>query len=125
MSFLGSQWVAKKQVKRLPEKEFIALFALMMSLTALSMDSMLPAFPNIAQALAIEDYQQTQWIVSVMIFGMVFGEIFFGPLSDAIGRKKSVLLGIGIYIVGSIIALSASSIEVFLIGRMVQGFGVA
>lgn len=125
MSFLGSQWVAEKQVKRLPEKEFIALFALMMSLTALSMDSMLPAFPNIAQALAIEDYQQTQWIVSVMIFGMVFGEIFFGPLSDAIGRKKSVLLGIGIYIVGSIIALSASSIEVFLIGRMVQGFGVA
>lgn len=125
MSFLGSQWVAEKQVKRLPEKEFIALFALMMSLTALSMDSMLPAFPNIAQALAIEDYQQTQWIVSVMIFGMVFGEIFFGPLSDAIGRKKSVLLGIGIYIIGSIIALSASSIEVFLIGRMVQGFGVA
>ena len=96
MSLLGSQWIAEKQVKWLPEKEFIALFALMMSLTALSMDAMLPAFPNIAEALAIEDYQKTQWIVSAMIFGMVFGEILFGPLSDAIGRKKRMLLGIGI-----------------------------
>jgi DHA1 family bicyclomycin/chloramphenicol resistance-like MFS transporter len=109
----------------LPEKEFIALFALMMSLTALSMDSMLPAFPNIATSLGIEDYQKTQWIVSAMIFGMMFGEIIFGPLSDAIGRKKCILIGIGIYIGGSVIALSASSIEVFLLGRVIQGFGVS
>ena len=50
---------------------------------------MLPAFPQIAASLAIVDYQQTQWIVSAMILGMVFGEIVFGPLSDAIGRKKA------------------------------------
>ncbi|MBU2239492.1 MAG: multidrug effflux MFS transporter [Gammaproteobacteria bacterium] len=109
----------------MPERELVALFALMMSLTALSMDAMLPAFPNIAESLAIVDYQKTQWIVSAMILGMVFGEILFGPLSDAIGRKKSILLGISIYIIGSVVALSASSIEVFLLGRMIQGFGVA
>ena len=114
-----------RSIKRLPEKELVALFALMMSLTALSMDSMLPAFPYIAEALAIEDYQKTQWIVSALIFGMVFGEIVFGPLSDAIGRKKSILIGICIYIVGSLVALSASSLTEFLIGRMIQGFGVA
>lgn len=114
-----------KPIKRLPEKELVALFALMMSLTALSMDSMLPAFPYIAEALAIKDYQKTQWIVSALIFGMVFGEIVFGPVSDAIGRKKSIVIGICIYIIGSLIALSASSLTVFLIGRMIQGFGVA
>ncbi|NLQ18527.1 multidrug effflux MFS transporter [Marinomonas sp. M1K-6] len=97
----------------------------MMSLTALSMDAMLPAFPFIAESLAIVDYQQTQWIVSAMILGMVFGEIVFGPLSDAIGRKKSILIGISIYVAGSVIALLASSIEMFLLGRMIQGFGVA
>jgi DHA1 family bicyclomycin/chloramphenicol resistance-like MFS transporter len=125
MSLLNSQPTTGAQVKRLAEKELVALFALMMSLTALSMDAMLPAFPNIAESLAIVDYQKTQWIVSAMILGMVFGEIFFGPLSDAIGRKKSILLGISIYIIGSVVALSASSIEVFLLGRMIQGFGVA
>jgi MFS transporter, DHA1 family, multidrug resistance protein len=122
---LSDAQVADKPQRRLAEKEFIALFALMMSLTALSMDAMLPAFPQIAASLAIVDYQQTQWIVSAMILGMVFGEIIFGPLSDAIGRKKSILIGISIYIIGSVIALSASSIEVFLLGRMIQGLGVA
>lgn len=117
--------VIENSIRRLPEKELVALFALMMSLTALSMDSMLPAFPYIAEALAIKDYQKTQWIVSALIFGMVFGEIIFGPVSDAIGRKKSILIGIGVYILGSLIALSASSLTMFLIGRMVQGFGVA
>lgn len=116
---------SKSLKRKLPEKEFIALFALMMSLTALSMDAMLPAFPLIAESLAIVDYQQTQWIVSAMILGMVFGEIIFGPLSDAIGRKKSILIGISIYILGSVVALLASSIEVFLLGRMIQGLGVA
>ncbi|MGO2512905.1 multidrug effflux MFS transporter [Marinomonas polaris] len=125
MSLLDSQPTNDTQVKRLAERELVALFALMMSLTALSMDAMLPAFPNIAESLAIVDYQKTQWIVSAMILGMVFGEILFGPLSDAIGRKKSILLGISIYIIGSVVALSASSIEVFLLGRMIQGFGVA
>lgn len=117
--------ITDKSIKRLPEKELVALFALMMSLTALSMDAMLPAFPNIAEALAIDDYQKTQWIVSAMIFGMVFGEIIFGPVSDAIGRKRSIVLGISIYVIGSVIALSASSLTVFLIGRMIQGAGVA
>ena len=78
MSLLNSQQTIETQVKRLPERELVALFALMMSLTALSMDAMLPAFPNIAESLAIVDYQKTQWIVSAMILGMVFGEILFG-----------------------------------------------
>lgn len=116
---------SKKLPETLPEKEFIALFALMISLSALSVDSMLPAFPHIAESLAVDDYQKTQWIVSVMIFGMAFGEILFGPLSDAIGRKKSILIGVGIYIVGTLIAVFATSLSVFLVGRFIQGLGVS
>lgn len=125
MSLSHSPQSTELPIKRLAEKELVALFALMMSLTALSMDAMLPAFPFIAESLAVVDYQKTQWIVSAMILGMVFGEIFFGPLSDAIGRKKSILLGICVYLIGSVVALLASSIEMFLLGRMIQGFGVA
>lgn len=125
MSLFHSPQSTELPIKRLAEKELVALFALMMSLTALSMDAMLPAFPFIAESLAVVDYQKTQWIVSAMILGMVFGEIFFGPLSDAIGRKKSILLGICVYLIGSVVALLASSIEMFLLGRMIQGFGVA
>ena len=112
-------------LKRLPEKEFIALFALMMSLTALSMDAVLPAFPDITQAFNITDYHQTQWIVSGLVFGMVFGEIIFGPLSDAIGRRKTILIGVSIYLLGTVIAMTAQSLPILLLGRVVQGIGVA
>ena len=122
MAILGKCFAVKKQ---LPEKEFIVLFAILTSLTALSIDAMLPAFPDISRDLQITDYQHTQWIISALIFGMMFGEIIFGPLSDAIGRKSSILLGVAIYLLGTIMALCADSLWMLLTGRVVQGFGVA
>lgn len=111
--------------KALSEKEFIALFATIISLTALSMDAVLPAFRDMAQSLALVDVTQIQWVVSALIAGMVFGELVFGPVSDVIGRKNSILTGVAIYIVGSLIAMSAHTLEVLLLGRFVQGLGVA
>ncbi|MGO3408158.1 multidrug effflux MFS transporter [Marinomonas sp.] len=111
--------------KRLPEKEFIVLFALMTSLTALTMDAVLPAFPSITDAFNIADYHQTQWIVTGLVFGMVFGEIIFGPLSDAIGRRKTILIGISVYALGTVIAMTAQSLPILLLGRVIQGIGVA
>lgn len=112
-------------IKALSEKEFIALFATIISLTALSMDAVLPAFRDMAISLSLVDVTQIQWVVSALIAGMVFGELVFGPVSDVIGRKNSILIGVAIYIVGSLIAMSAHTLEVLLLGRFVQGLGVA
>lgn len=111
--------------KALSEKEFIALFSLMMSLTALSMDAVLPAFRYMAETLQVSDVTRMQWVVSALIGGMVLGELLFGPLSDAIGRKKSILIGVMIYLIGTVVAMSASSLETLLLGRIIQGFGVS
>ncbi|WP_305858098.1 multidrug effflux MFS transporter [Balneatrix alpica] len=109
----------------LSTREFIALFALMMSLTAMSIDAILPALPAIATDLAIDDANSVQLTISMLIFGMAFGEILFGPLSDAIGRKKAIYLGIAIYCLGSLLAIFAHSLEMLLLGRVVQGLGVS
>src|SRR3546814_934955 len=60
--------------------EFVALFSLTTSLTALSIDAMLPALRDIGTALAVAEANDTQLIVGLFILGMVFGEIVFGPL---------------------------------------------
>ena len=112
-------------VKAIKLPEFVALFALMTSLTALSIDAMLPALPEIAQNLSVTNANDTQLVVSMFILGMVFGESVFGPISDAIGRKKTILIGIAIYCCGAVLAMTAQSMTLLLVGRIVQGIGVS
>lgn len=95
------------------------------ALTALSIDALLPAFGAIARALVIENTNNTQLIITIFVFGMVFGEIIFGPLSDATGRKKAILIGLTVYVCGTLIALFANSLETLLLARLIQGIGVA
>jgi DHA1 family bicyclomycin/chloramphenicol resistance-like MFS transporter len=110
---------------RLSTPEFVALLSLTTSLTALSIDAILPALRDLGTALAVANARDTQLVVILFIFGMVFGEIFFGPLSDAIGRKKAILLGLAIFGLGAVVAMAADSLEQVLVGRIIQGIGCA
>ena len=105
--------------------EFIALISLITSLTAVSIDAMLPALRVIATDLNVAEANNIQLIVSLFILGMVFGELIFGPLSDAIGRKRAILAGLAVYAAGTLLAMTATSLEQILIGRIIQGIGVS
>lgn len=105
--------------------EFVALMALMTSLVAMSIDTMLPALPHIAQDLGVTELARTQMIISFLILGMGVGQLFFGPLSDSIGRKPCILMGLTCFVIGSLISMMAQSLEWMLIGRLAQGFGVS
>ncbi len=105
--------------------EFVVLFSLVTSLTALRIDAMLPALQDMGTALAVTDPKDTQLIVTLFILGLVFGEIFFGPLSDAYGRKRMIQIGLLIFAVGTLVAMTADSLEQVLIGRIIQGIGGA
>lgn len=106
-------------------KEFIALFAALMALTALSIDILLPAFPAIQNDFGVQDGRDLQLLITVFIFGMVFGELIFGPLSDERGRKPALLIGLCLYIIGTIMAVWAETFASLLIARCLQGLGVA
>lgn len=106
-------------------RERIVLYALLTSLTAISIDSLLPGLRAIGVAVGTAPPLSTQHIVTLFILGMVFGELFLGPISDAIGRKRALVLGLVIYAVGTLIALLAQSLEAVILGRIIQGAGVA
>lgn len=105
--------------------EFIARIALITSLTALSIDTMLPALPAIGESLQVQDSNNLPLVITLFIFGMFFGELVFGPLSDSLGRKKALTVGVLIYCCGTVVAMVATSLEFLLLGRMIQGFGVS
>ncbi|QHQ36133.1 multidrug effflux MFS transporter [Algicella marina] len=106
-------------------REHLALYALLTSLTAISIDAVLPGLRLIEAELSSAPALSTQQVTTLFIFGMVFGELFLGPISDAVGRKRALVMGLCVYAVGTIIALVAGSLEMLVLGRFLQGVGVS
>lgn len=113
------------ELKRLPFREFIALLALLMSIVALSIDAILPAFNPIIAELGIDDSNQVQLTISVFVFGLALGQLFFGPLSDAYGRRIGIMMGLIVFVAGSLLAMLASDLDTLVLGRFLQGLGAA
>lgn len=105
--------------------EFVALMALMTSLVALSIDAVLPALSQIGADLGIVDPRQTHLIVSLFFAGMALGQLYYGPLSDDKGRRYAIISGLIVFAIGSLVCIFAESLEVMLIGRVIQAFGVS
>ncbi len=109
----------------LGQTEFIALTAMLFATIAFSIDSMLPAFPKIAEELTPADPNRAQLILTSFVFGMGVGTFFSGPLSDALGRRTVILGGAVLYIVGAALAWAAPSLDLVLAARVIQGLGAA
>ncbi len=105
--------------------EFVALLALMFSTIAFSVDAMLPALPVMAAELSPEAPNLLQLVVTVFVLGMGLGTLIAGPISDALGRKSVVAVGIAIYCGAALVAARAQTLEVLLAARFVQGLGAS
>ena len=77
--------------------EFVALIAALFATIAISIDGMLPALPEIAATLSSDAPNAAQLVVTSFVLGMGIGTLFAGPLSDAFGRKRTILIGSGYY----------------------------
>jgi len=97
----------------------------MMSLTALSIDTMMPALPIIGSELGLQNTNDRQLIISVIFLGMAVGQLFFGPLSDKTGRKPAIYIGYVVYIAGSLLSIFAVGFPMMLGGRLLQGIGIS
>ncbi|WP_417267566.1 multidrug effflux MFS transporter [Celeribacter baekdonensis] len=111
--------------RRLPQLEFTALLALLFAIVAFSIDAMLPGLPDIAADLSPNDPNRAQLVLAAFVFGMGFGTLVSGPISDHFGRKPLILFGLLLYALGAIFAGLSHSMEMMLVGRVLQGFGAA
>jgi MFS transporter, DHA1 family, multidrug resistance protein len=105
--------------------EFVARVALMISLVALSIDAMLPALPAIGADLGARRANDVQLVISALFLGLALAQMVYGPLSDSFGRKPLIYAGFAIFIVGCVLSILARGLELMLLGRFLQGIGVA
>lgn len=108
-----------------PGVEFIALVALTTSLVAMSIDTMLPALGAMATELGAARANDRQLILSVFFGGLSLGQLLCGPVSDRTGRKPTLFVGIGLFIVGNLLCALTRSFPLLLAGRALAGFGAA
>ncbi len=105
--------------------EFVAMMALMTSLVAMSIDLMLPALAEIGADLGATRANDSQFVITLVFFGLAIGQLLYGPLSDSIGRKPAIYLGFAIFFLGSLLSIFAVNFPLMLAGRLLQGLGVA
>lgn len=99
----------------------ICLFA---SAGQLAIDIYVPALPAMARFFATSP-QAIQSSVSGYMAAYAFGQLVFGPIADAYGRKRVLAFGLVVFTVGCLLSLTAPNLETFVLARCLQGFGIA
>ncbi|MEM1021646.1 MAG: MFS transporter [Pseudomonadota bacterium] len=101
--------------------EFIALIAGIMSMAALAIDIMLPALDAIGADFVLKDQKQQQFVILSFFLGLGVAQIFVGPLADRIGRRKILIVSLGLYSLCAFAAVFAPSFELVILSRALQG----
>lgn len=109
----------------IPRGELIALTAALMAANALAIDIMLPGLQEIGESLGVVEENHRQYVIGAYLAGFGFGQIGFGPISDRLGRRLPLLIGLVIYIVAALAGAFAPSFSMLLAFRALQGVGAA
>lgn len=105
--------------------EFIVLIAFMISLVAMTTDVMLSGLSMIASDLGQSDPNAGHLVISVLFGGFAVGQLIVGPLSDCYGRRPVIHASYALFLVGCMLSLFATSFEMLLLGRVLQGLGMS
>jgi len=109
----------------LPFVELVLLLAALMSMMAFSIDSIMPALPLLAETYSPAAPERAQLVISAFVLGTGAGQLLIGPFSDSFGRRPALILGVGLFVGGALLARAAGSLETLLALRFVQGTGAA
>ncbi|MFN9280356.1 MAG: multidrug effflux MFS transporter [Rubrivivax sp.] len=111
---------------RLPPSDTLVAvaLALLLGLQPVTTDLYLPGLPAISAQFG-GAVGQAQLTLSGLILAFGFGQLLLGPVSDRFGRRPVLLCGLGLYVVGSLCSAGATSMNLLIFGRVLQGIGLA
>lgn len=101
---------------------YVSIISVLIILSQMAADLYLPAIPEMARVFnsEISSLEFTMFFYTV---GYLSGALYYGPLSDRIGRKQAIIIALIICIIGSIICITSKSLTELFIGRIIQGLG--
>ncbi len=104
-----------------PSLFLIIILGLLTAFGPFSIDMYLPALPEISRDFDTTT-SNTQLTLTLFMVGLAIGQVFVGPLSDFIGRKKPLMVALIVYTIASILCVFAPNIYIMMALRFIQGF---
>ncbi|RKQ35015.1 Bcr/CflA family efflux MFS transporter [Kocuria tytonis] len=107
-----------------PPRSFLLALATVLGVGPFAIDMYLASLPEIGR-----DFAVPSWTVQLTLTGYLVmlgaGQLVAGPVTDAFGRRRPLLLGLGLFVAGCLLAAAAPHVAVLVLARMVQGAGAA
>lgn len=104
--------------------QLVIVLGALMAIGPLTIDTYLPALPQLSAEMRATD-SQAQFTITGLLLGLGLGQLIIGPLSDAFGRRRPLLVGLAAHGVMSLLCAAAPSIGLLAITRTLQGLAGA
>ena len=111
---------------RMGELEFVLFLGLLSAVSALAIDMVLPAFSQMRPAFGLDpDSTRLSLVVTLFLMGTGFGNLLYGPIADALGRKRALVGSMVLYGIASLSSALAPTLGVLYLSRFVWGIAAA
>ena len=109
-------------VAKMSEFRTSLIGAFLVALGPISMALYTPAMPELVKAFSTTD-SAIKLSLSLYFAGYALAQLVSGTVSDALGRRKTTMIFMSIYLIGSVLAAFAPTVNILLVGRLIQGIG--
>ncbi|MBH61557.1 MAG: multidrug transporter [Alphaproteobacteria bacterium] len=100
----------------------LAILVVIAGLGPTSLNIFLPSMPGMMRVYDT-GYDTVQLTLTFYLVGLAAAQLVYGPLSDRIGRRPALLIGLVLYVIGSVACVAAPTIEKLIAGRVLQAVG--
>ena len=111
---LGDTFVGRRYL------QLVVVLGALMAIGPLTIDTYLPALPQLSEEMGATD-AQAQLTITGLLLGLGLGQLIIGPLSDTVGRRRPLLIGLAAHGVMSVLCVVAPSIGLLAVTRTLQG----
>ncbi|MFC7622749.1 multidrug effflux MFS transporter [Microlunatus sp. GCM10028923] len=101
-------------------RSLIIVLGLLTVFGPISMDLYLPVLPALGGELGAST-SLAQVTITACVAGLASGQLLVGPLSDRFGRRRPLLIGVGVYVLASVLCAISPTVEVLIMARLLQG----